>query len=338
MVEIREMLAQKGSKCRSGSKLTGFRGVTIHNTGNTSRGAGALNHASYLQGGGKDIQTSWHYCVDDKLITQSIPENEIAWHAGDGAGDGNYKTVAIEICMNPDSDLTAATDNAAELTADILKRNGITDTKNTIFQHKHWSGKNCPCELISGKPYTWDIFVSKVQGILNGAAAPAPVNPPVSEFKPNAIIQADKTGHTIFYTYLSETQKDADKNSWVPLNERVQVLKDGTVSMNDSRVRYLIRYALQKGGHKDAWINSRYVKKDDTGTTTTAPVPVVLYYPACSSSTAGIVDGLKGVNVDSSMASRKQIAAKNGISSYTGTAAQNTQMLTLLKQGKLIKG
>ena len=34
---------------------------------------------------------------------------------------------------------------------------------------------------------------------------------------------------------------------------------------------------------------------------------------------------------------RKQIAAKNGISNYTGTSSQNTKLLNLLKQGKLIK-
>ena len=59
------------------------------------------------------------------------------------------------------------------------------------------------------------------------------------------------------------------------------------------------------------------------------------YYPAFSSSS--IVDGLKSIGVDSSMSNRKKIAAANGISVYTGTAAQNTKLCSLAKQGKLKK-
>ena len=62
-----------------------------------------------------------------------------------------------------------------------------------------------------------------------------------------------------------------------------------------------------------------------------------VYYPKCAGSCSSIVDGLKSVGVDSSYSNRKEIAKTNGISNYTGTAAQNTQMLNLLKQGKLIK-
>lgn len=63
----------------------------------------------------------------------------------------------------------------------------------------------------------------------------------------------------------------------------------------------------------------------------------VSYYPACNYSGTSIVEGLKTIGVDSSYANRKQIANANGIGNYTGTASQNTQMLDLLKQGKLKK-
>ena len=61
------------------------------------------------------------------------------------------------------------------------------------------------------------------------------------------------------------------------------------------------------------------------------------YYPACSSSHTSLVDALKSIGVDSSYANRTQIAGLNGISDYSGSVAQNNQMLSLLKQGKLIK-
>lgn len=59
------------------------------------------------------------------------------------------------------------------------------------------------------------------------------------------------------------------------------------------------------------------------------------YYAKFSSTS--IVDGLKSIGVDSSMSNRKKIAAANGISNYTGTAAQNTKLCSLAKQGKLKK-
>lgn len=63
--------------------------------------------------------------------------------------------------------------------------------------------------------------------------------------------------------------------------------------------------------------------------------PTVQYYPAFNNNS--IVDGLKSINVDSSPDNRKAIAAKNGITNYSGQANQNTQLLSLARQGKLIK-
>ena len=48
MVEIKKMYAPilaNGARC--GQLRTGMRGVTIHQTGNPSKGAGALNPVSY---------------------------------------------------------------------------------------------------------------------------------------------------------------------------------------------------------------------------------------------------------------------------------------------------
>ncbi len=59
------------------------------------------------------------------------------------------------------------------------------------------------------------------------------------------------------------------------------------------------------------------------------------YYPRCSSSCTTITAGLSNIGVDSSYAHRKQIAIKNGVSNYQGTAAQNNHLLALLKAGNL---
>lgn len=61
------------------------------------------------------------------------------------------------------------------------------------------------------------------------------------------------------------------------------------------------------------------------------------YYKRYVGKSGSIAEALKAVGVDGSYAYRKKIAQKNGIANYRGTAAQNTRMLNLLKQGSLIK-
>ena len=61
------------------------------------------------------------------------------------------------------------------------------------------------------------------------------------------------------------------------------------------------------------------------------------YYPRYTGKSVSLVDALKSLKIDSSFANRKKIAVKNGIKAYLGTAKQNTQLLNLLKQGRLKK-
>lgn len=70
---------------------------------------------------------------------------------------------------------------------------------------------------------------------------------------------------------------------------------------------------------------------------TTPAAPKVEYYARYFGTTASIVTALNSLGIGSSFANRKKIAAANGISGYLGTAAQNTRLLNLLKQGKLVK-
>lgn len=60
------------------------------------------------------------------------------------------------------------------------------------------------------------------------------------------------------------------------------------------------------------------------------------YFPRYTGSSGSIVTALRAVGAESSYSYRCRIAAKNGISGYRGTAAQNTLMVNLLKQGQLL--
>ena len=61
------------------------------------------------------------------------------------------------------------------------------------------------------------------------------------------------------------------------------------------------------------------------------------YYKKYTGTSGSIVSALNAIGVNSSYSNREKIAKANGISNYSGTAEQNTKMLTLLKQGKLKK-
>lgn len=161
------------SGARSGIKMSKCIGVTIHNTDNDGSGANAKAHANLLKNTWKNKQQSWHFAVDEDGAYQSIPTDEVAWHAGDGGtGKGNTQTVAIEICMNSDGDLEKATDNAAELAAQVLKEKGLS--ADDLYQHHDWSGKNCPSQIRAGKPYSWSTFKDKVAAYFNGSSSTKP--------------------------------------------------------------------------------------------------------------------------------------------------------------------
>ena len=167
MVKIIETLIPANTNARPCLPLLGFIGVTIHETGNRNNGAGAKNHSIYKTvNGGWNAEESYHYVVDDKEAYRLVPEGETTWQSGDGSnGNGNRKTISIEICVNPDSNFETAKDNAAMLTADILKRRGINSANGYVHQHNKWSGKNCP-ETIR-ETGQWNVFVDRVQFYLN---------------------------------------------------------------------------------------------------------------------------------------------------------------------------
>ena len=165
MVKIEQNLLPASK--RPGHSITP-RYITIHETGNTSRGAGARTHGRYLQNNAPN--PSWHYSVDDTVIVQSLLHNQGGWHAGDGSGPGNTQSIGIEICVNSDSNFNTAKKNAAELTAKLLKDLGLNI--NAVKQHHDWSRKNCPARIRAEKD-GWKNFLSAVENNLKPAENPA---------------------------------------------------------------------------------------------------------------------------------------------------------------------
>lgn len=159
-----------GSKNRPGKKLVPT-GVTIHNTDNSDKGANAAAHARYQKGSdARKRQVSWHFTVDDVSVYQSLPTNEIGWHAH--STKGNATTIGVEICMNAGLDVKAAYDRAALLVAVLAFQNKIGVPKG-IFQHHDWyPKKDCPI-VLRNKPNGWSDFVGQIKAAL-GNLSPVP--------------------------------------------------------------------------------------------------------------------------------------------------------------------
>ena len=147
-----------GHSNRPGTPLKPTK-VTIHNTDNDSPGADARAHAQYQKGtDAQQRQVSWHFTVDDRSVYQSLPVNEVGWHAGTHAG--NHQSIGIEICENQGIDQQAANDRAALLTAVQLHELGIP-LSNNVVQHHDWSTKDCPA-LLRHPASKWTAFLQKV--------------------------------------------------------------------------------------------------------------------------------------------------------------------------------
>jgi len=137
--------------------------IVIHETANENVGSNARQHNIYIHKN-TTRQVSWHYTVDDEEIFKHLPDNEVAWHAGDGkaVNGGNMNGIGIEMCVNGDGDFKKTQENTSELVAFLLKEYGLNI--NDVKRHQDFSGKNCPDNII--KSGGWDNFLNLVKNKL----------------------------------------------------------------------------------------------------------------------------------------------------------------------------
>lgn len=141
------------------------RWIVIHETANTTEGADARSYARYLHQLAQEnqLRLSWHYTVDDRLVIQHMPDEEIAWHAGDDNPEGgNRAGIGVELCVHTDGDFLRTLGNAAALTAKLLETHGLS--LEAVRQHYDFSGKDCPQRIRSQG--LWESFLADVRGRL----------------------------------------------------------------------------------------------------------------------------------------------------------------------------
>lgn len=155
-------------------------GVTIHNTDWISTASGTTPAEQYtratVNGNMNDVRV--HYYVDNTCAWQNLPLNLSGWHAADGSGNGNCRTIAIECIMSSAYNSTdkKSEDNCARLAAALLKKYNLSI--DHLYTHTHWLNvrdgktgstdylntarnpyKTCPLYIL---PH-WSAFKAKVQ-------------------------------------------------------------------------------------------------------------------------------------------------------------------------------
>ena len=101
-------------------------------------------------------QTSAHYFVDTDSITQSVPDNYVAWSVGGKKYNNNggrlynkcvnNNSISIELCDDVKNGViypsTKTIQNALELTALLMKKYNVS--KENVVRHWDVNGKPCP--------------------------------------------------------------------------------------------------------------------------------------------------------------------------------------------------
>ncbi|WP_412177809.1 N-acetylmuramoyl-L-alanine amidase family protein [Sporosarcina sp. YIM B06819] len=207
--------------------------ITIHNTAND---ATAINEIAYMTRNTDAI--SYHVAIDDKHVVQAIPFTRNGWHAGDGNGAGNRKSIGIEICYSKSGGTRykAAEENAIEFIANLLQQFGWN--MDRVKWHGDWSGKNCPHRIMDeGRTLAVRNAIAKRLAELN---TNKPISPKedVRMFNPSST-----TLKAAFEQYLAEAVKEG-----VMTDKWLTDFKAGKLSLDDAlALKVIIDQRLKKG-------------------------------------------------------------------------------------------
>lgn len=205
-------------------------GVTVHNTDWISVASGTTPAEQYtratVNGNMKDVRV--HYYVDNVCAWQNLPLSLSGWHAADGGGNGNRRTIAIECIMSSAYNSTdkKSEDNCARLAAALLKKYGLDI--NHLYTHTHWlnvrDGKSGTVDYLNTtrNPYKmcpayilphWAAFKAKVQSYLNSGSIPTIPAPATKQFYRVRKSWADVKSQIGAFSSL-ENAKKACKNGY----------------------------------------------------------------------------------------------------------------------------
>ena len=161
-----QFVDKKYKETRPGIIRNSIDWIVIHDTGNNTASANGLKHANYITKNNPGV--SWHYTIDEEKIYQHIPDNEVAYHAGDGLrptgtkwysttynktnyGGGNYNGIGIETCVYNGIDYLETIVTTAKLVAKLCYTYNLSI--DSVKRHYDFSGKQCPSAIIKSNYY-----------------------------------------------------------------------------------------------------------------------------------------------------------------------------------------
>ncbi|QWG51657.1 N-acetylmuramoyl-L-alanine amidase [Bacillus mycoides] len=235
-MEIRKKLVDPSKYCIKCPYTMNPEFITVHNTYND---ATAENEVAYMIR--NDNQVSFHIAVDDKEAVQGIPLERNAWHTGDGNGNGNRKSIGVEICysLSGGDRYYKAEDNAAIVVAQLMKQYNIPINK--VRTHQSWSGKYCPHRMLAeGR---WNNFIESVQNAYNGDGKVTPtLIPPSTNGTGIAYIEGNginlRKGPGTGYGVIRQLGKGESYEVWGQSNGWLNLGGDQWIYNDSSYIRY----------------------------------------------------------------------------------------------------
>ena len=145
MMNLKTNLANR-SNYGNARSLSDIKYIVIHYTAND--GDTDENNGKYFAN--NVVKTSAHYFVDDDSVTQSVPDNYIAWHCGANTyrhqSCRNSNSIGIEICDDIRNGVIYPSEktiqNVLELTRSLMQKYNVP--KKHIIRHYDVTGKKCP--------------------------------------------------------------------------------------------------------------------------------------------------------------------------------------------------
>ena len=213
---------------RSGSRLNPI-GIVVHETATP----GATAEREYQYFNSADRGASAHAFVDWEDVIQTIPYDEVAWHAGPTA---NSRYIGIELCRPSGHDpekFGRVWNNAVSLFADLFRENGFGEvTVDNLLSHAEVSSRwresdhTDPVGYFAEYGKTVNEFRDAVQNELNGGTQVATINDLVTRMD-ELEQRINRLENPMIYNYI-----DNNMPEWA--RETVQKLVDkGYLKGND---------------------------------------------------------------------------------------------------------
>lgn len=209
-------------KQRSTSKI---KYLVIHYTGND----GDTDEANARYFKNNIVNASAHYFIDDDSVTQSVPENYVAWHCGGNkypscatSGGGKYhgictntNSIGVELCdtkKNGVYDFSDKTlENAVAFCKDIIKRYNIP--MSNVIRHFDVVGKICPAPFVSNIT-AWNTFKARLYSDIITTNTPSSTNNTIQKGdKVKVLVNKQYNGNSfrVYYNAYDVLKVSGDK-------------------------------------------------------------------------------------------------------------------------------